>query len=330
MNRFQSVDDAFQGMLSRLLTEGEREESRNGPTLELSAQTIIIEDPTDRFLRSRARHNNPFAAIAESLWVIAGRNDLAYLTPYLRRAADYSDDGGVSWRGGYGPRLRDWHGVDQLAEVRALLGESKSTRRAVMSIFDPAQDFRNSKDIPCNNWLHFLSRAGKLDLHVAARSTDIWFGFSAINAFEWSVLQEMLARWLHLEVGNLIFFTSSLHLYVEQQTRAQQVLEASAGRRAGNALQRLSFDTEWDGSGSALDEWMSIEARLRGGADLRDLSIDFDDPMLMGYIRAIDVFWAFKRGASVQELQPRLVELRGSDLGSAIDEFLERPSAITH
>ncbi len=105
------------------------------------------------------------------------------------------------------PRLRNWKGgVDQVAQVRELLAASPDSRRAVISLFDPEIDFQDSKDIPCNNWLHFLVRDGRLHLNVAARSTDIWFGFSAINGFEWSVLLEMMARWLKLDVGTDLFY----------------------------------------------------------------------------------------------------------------------------
>ena len=113
-------------MLRSLLIYGDTVESRNGSTIELATQTITIEQPTQRFLHTPRRNNNPFAAIAETMWVLAGRNDLAFLTPYLKRAPDYSDDGGKTWRAGYGPRLRNWGGVDQLAEARSLLGGSIS------------------------------------------------------------------------------------------------------------------------------------------------------------------------------------------------------------
>jgi len=330
MLTFRNMDAAFVGMLDRVLIDGEAVESRNGPTLELATQAITIERPTERFLFARGRNNNPFAAIAEAMWVIAGRNDLAYLTPYLKRAPDYSDDGGISWRAGYGPRLRNWDGVDQIAEVHAALSASPMSRRAAMILFDPASDYQDSADIPCNNWLHFLARNGRLDMNVAARSTDIWFGFSAINAFEWSVLMEMMARWLRLEPGVLTFFTSSLHLYRDHEERAQNVLRFAdpAARYVGSSVSR--YDTDWEYASPSLMAWMSLEGQLRGGADLEDLTVPFSDPMLLGYIRAIDIFWAFKRGAEPSSLEPRIERLGGTDLAVVAREFVNRPRARDH
>jgi len=101
-----------------------------------------------------------------------------------------------TWRGAYGPRLRNWFGVDQVAAVFQLLRADHASRRAVINLFDPSRDFAQSKDVPCNNWLHFLIRDGHLVLNVVTRSNDIMWGFSGINTFEWSVLHEMMAFWL--------------------------------------------------------------------------------------------------------------------------------------
>ncbi|WP_298461253.1 thymidylate synthase [uncultured Cellulomonas sp.] len=330
MPAFQNIDAAFVGMLQRVLHHGEAVESRNGHTLELAAQTITIEHPTQRFLFSPGRNNNPFAAIAEAMWVIAGRNDLAYLTPYLKRAPDYSDDGGLTWRAGYGPRLRDWEGIDQMFEVYSALTASPGSRRAAVSLFDPTSDYRSSADVPCNNWLHFLARDGRLDINVAARSTDIWFGFSGINAFEWSLLLEMMARWLHLEPGVLTFFTSSLHLYREYEGRARRVVETADPAREYVGSGEHRYDTGWAQATTDHEAWMALEHQLRHGADLDNLHVPFTDPLLLGYIRAIDIFWAFKRGTKPASLASRLERLGGSDLGVVAWEFINRPHAQDH
>ncbi|WP_268760286.1 thymidylate synthase [Arthrobacter sp. Leaf141] len=317
-------------MLSRLLVQGRAVDSRNGPALELPSQVLTVEHPTERFLHTPGRNNNPFAAIAETMWVLAGRNDLSYLTAYLKRAPEYSDDNGITWRAGYGPRLRNWKGVDQVAQVRELLAASPDSRRAVISLFDPEIDFQDSKDIPCNNWLHFLVRDGRLHLNVAARSTDIWFGFSAINGFEWSVLLEMMARWLKLDVGTLTFFTSSLHLYSGYEERARAIVQGQDMLSDEIGPSAFRYDTSWEESARAHGQWMDLEQQLRSGENLEDLEIPFDDPLLVVYIRAIDVFWAFKRGAASGDLESRLAALGRGDLAFAANEFVRRARARNH
>ena len=82
-------------------------------------QQIVITEPWRREVVSVNRKANVFAQIAETMWVLAGRNDIEWLSAYLPRAVDYSDNG-THWRAGYGPRIRRIRGfenVDQLVRV---------------------------------------------------------------------------------------------------------------------------------------------------------------------------------------------------------------------
>jgi thymidylate synthase len=180
--RYRNVTYAFVDSLRDVLAEGKSLAVRGSNIMEMRNRLTVLERPQERCLVTPSRHNNIFATIAETMWVLAGRNDLAFLSRYLPRAQDFSDDG-QTWRAAYGPRLRNWHGVDQLRENLTLLRHELSTRRAVMSIFDPAVDFIDSKDIPCNNWIHWLIRDGQLHMNIAVRSNDIMWGFSGINTF---------------------------------------------------------------------------------------------------------------------------------------------------
>ena len=78
---------------------------------------------------------------------------------------------------------------------------------------------------------------------------------------------------------------------------------------------------------------LEVQVRAGGvalGADLSELDVHLQDPLLLAYIRAIDIFWAFKRGTPVQELETRLQVLGDSDVASAAREFLSRPQAQDH
>ncbi len=75
---------------------------------------------------------------------------------------------------------------------------------------------------------------------------------------------------------------------------------------------------------------MDLEQQLRSGENLEDLEIPFDDPLLVVYIRAIDVFWAFKRGAASGDLESRLAALGRGDLAFAANEFVRRARARNH
>lgn len=330
MAAYKDVQTAFVEELRRIIDSGESIEVRGETTRELRARLIEISNVRARHVIVPHRHNNVFASIAESMWVICGRNDLDYLGAYLRRASEFSDDG-VTWRAGYGPRLRNWNGVDQLSEVVKILRADPSSRRAVISIYDPDRDFVASRDIPCNNWLHFLLRDGRLDLHVAARSTDIWWGFSGINTFEWTLLLEMMARWLGHNPGHLVFFSSSLHLYERHFDKASQVVRArSKSGDLPDGESQARFDTDWEQSSGEFEEWMRLEAQLRSGRDLKQLDCGLTDPLLLAYIRMIDLFWVAKRGAERHLLDQMIKGVGDSGLAAAATEYLGRPHHQQH
>ncbi|WP_461190429.1 thymidylate synthase [Arthrobacter sp. Z4-13] len=298
--KFRNAGEAFVSKLGEIAATGECVTVRGHLTRELRNQTITLQEPLERCIAVPGRRNNTFAAIAETMWVVAGRDDLSYLSAYLPRARDFSDDG-TTWRAAYGPRLRSWHGIDQLEHVRKLLGASPESRRAVMSIFDPATDFSDSKDVPCTNWLHFRLRDNKLDLNVVVRSNDLIWGFSGINTFEWSVLQEMMAHWVGASVGEATYFVSSLHLYQRHFGRAGQILSQahrSSPYRDVSTVQR--FNTPFDELSTRLSEWFALEARMRTGTiNVADIT-KFQDPLLRDFLAMLNAYWTFRRGAQVE------------------------------
>jgi thymidylate synthase len=326
MTPYRNSTQAFKELLLKLQLEGTTIAVRGSETVELRSELIEITNPTERCIVLPGRRNNIFATIAESIWVLTGRNDIAFLDGYLKRAGEFSDDG-VTWRAGYGPRLRDWNGTDQIAAVLNILKEAPDSRRAVITLFDPDRDFTESKDIPCNNWLHFLVRGGRLHLNIVARSTDLVWGFSAINAFEWSVLQEMMAHWLGLEVGDFKFFTSSLHLY----ERHYAMLAGADGTVSARTIyddcpQIARFATDWLDFDRTLNEWMVAEAAIRRGEAFSLAAVNFTDPLLLQFIQMIDIYWALQRGASSRVLDDKIANLGASDLALAAREFIERRS----
>lgn len=188
-------------------------------TLELSPHTLILRS-TDANTILAGRSNNPFATMAETLWVWAGRNDIERLLTWLPRAADSSDDGKV-WRAGYGPRLARWPHtlgqdfapIDQLQVVIDRLKRQQASRQAIMVIYDPARDsIEKSKDYPCNIMQQFLIRDGKLNMHTFVRSNDSVFGV-CINLYEWAFVWQYVASQLGVPCGSLFHTANSMHVY---------------------------------------------------------------------------------------------------------------------
>ena len=229
----ESLSEVTYTVLSKLNGLSAEQASRAGNTKELSPHQFHIgpglygePDPTTILPK---RGNNPFATIAETLWVYAGRNDIETLSKWLPRAVEYADDG-LKWSSGYGPRLRAWidHNFktfDQIETVIRRLRAKPDSRQALITIWDPASDGQKegSKDYTCNICLHFLIRDGGLNMFVTTRSNDIVFGV-AINVFEWCFLANYIADSLSVPFKNYYQTGSSLHLYDWKGDTAKKIL----------------------------------------------------------------------------------------------------------
>lgn len=324
---YHNAAHAFITELSEIRSDGRPVTVREKPTHELLARTVSLAYPAERFITIPGRRNDVFATIAETMWVLHGRDDMAYLARYLGRAPQFSDDQ-LTWRGGYGPRLRDWRGIDQVDEIRKLLSSDPESRRAVAVLFDPARDFVETLDVPCNNWLHFLIRDGRLHMNVTVRSNDILWGFSGINTFEWSVLHEMMAFWLGVSVGQGSFFISSLHLYDERIEQADRALAGFAGATGyEEAWVGAPFETPWERFSDVLETWFELEARLAEGEDCTPEIAGFPDPLLRQFLKAIAIKWAISAGADESRQRELVAELGHSDIAFALHEQLFRDSA---
>lgn len=231
-NSYGTFSHCFVSTVDSLLGWAPTVEVKGTKTKELLNYHAVIGDGMSRNFLLKHRHDNPFAKMFESLWVLAGRDDIDLLKTYLPRAADFSDDG-KTWRAAYGPRLREWPVrdvnacVDQLWNIYDALKDDPFTRQAVATIWNPADDWVKTKDIPCNNWLHFIQRNGNLNLNVSVRSNDAWWGFSGINFYEWSLLLQVMAHSLGFKVGEISWNATSMHMYERHWAQAQKVLDCT-------------------------------------------------------------------------------------------------------
>jgi thymidylate synthase len=156
--------------------------SRNGNVLTLEEPlTVTYSNPTERVLFNEARDANPFMHLYESLWMLAGRNDVAPMSYYSSKIKDYSDDGktfngayGYRWRQHYygGPRLayvdeQDWCNRESVDQIKILIDHLKrkpDSRRAVLSMWSVEDDLLKideSKDVCCN--LNVMFRLRNVD-----------------------------------------------------------------------------------------------------------------------------------------------------------------------
>jgi thymidylate synthase len=204
-----------------VLGEGRVTSPRGLATTEVLGAHLRLTDPRRRYVDvPPVRVINPAFAVAEALWILSGSDD-PWIFRYNRALTRYADDGRL--QGAYGPRMRRWQGqVDQLDRVRRLLASDPDTRQAVIQLFDPARDTKAHRDVPCTLGYRFFLRGGALQMHTTMRSQDLWLGFP-YDIFTATLLQELLAGWLGVELGEYHHHVDSLHLYEEHQLAASRL-----------------------------------------------------------------------------------------------------------
>lgn len=205
----------------------------------------VYMNPTQRVVFSPTRDANPFFHFFESLWMLAGRNDVKFVERFNPQMKAYSDDGLRIW-GAYGQRWRHHFGHDQLDELVKLLRADPDSRRGVVAMWSPDGDQvcrvtghggeivlggPTGKDVPCNTHLYFKIRGGALRMTVCCRSNDMLWGAYGANAVHMSMLQEYLAGKLGVRVGPMTQVSDSLHVYLDDKGGAlwAKIKEASPG-----------------------------------------------------------------------------------------------------
>lgn len=178
-------------------------------TLELLDFQSIVTEPWHHCILIPSRRWNPWLALSEGLWILAGRNDVAALRRFNNNIINFSDDGQVLY-GAYGARI-----YDQVDDLIARIYNDPSDRRAVLSIWNPEDLTAKTKDPPCNDMVMFKLRNGKLNMTVINRSNDIHWGLFAVNLPTFSMLQVYIAARLGCEIGTQTHFSNSLHIYTD-------------------------------------------------------------------------------------------------------------------
>ena len=207
--------------------------SRVGDVLEYPEPVCTVYDcPLERVLFDPLRNCNPYFHFAESLWLLAGRNDIGFLTQFNPRMKEFSDDG-LTQRGAYGYRWRNWFVMerekpidvdtsednsDQLNRIVRMLKKNPDERRAVLSMWDANEDLEmpRAKDIPCNLSVMFKIRQGCLTATISCRSNDNCWGTYGANPVQFSYLLEYMAARIGVPVGHMYQISDSWHVYRER------------------------------------------------------------------------------------------------------------------
>jgi thymidylate synthase len=198
------------------MKEGEPTNPRGMKTRELINARILVRDPQDRLIFDPARRMNIGFAIADWLQMMVGDDELDVLSHFAKGIKEFADpDDKKKVGGAYGPRLKTPE-YGQIQQAIAILQDDTSSRQSVITIYDGKLDMQAHRTVvPCTLSLQFLIRHKKLHCIASMRSNDIVWGLT-YDVFNFTMIQEYVARQLGLELGDYHHNAGSLHLYVDR------------------------------------------------------------------------------------------------------------------
>lgn len=308
---FSGVKDAYNRLGRMLNTLGEIESSRNGPVKTLPGPIMVMfNDPRKRVLFDAARDANPFFHLMEALWMLAGRNDTAFVQQFNSNITSYSDDG-TSFNAAYGYRWSRHFGYDQLDEAVAMLKANPDDRRVVVGMWDPNNDLgSSSKDIPCNTQIMFRIVKGVLNMLTTNRSNDLIWGLCGANYVHMSIMHEWVSAAVGVPLGTWHHVSNNLHVY-ERHWKLIQGIPAEA------AVQYYQYD-RYDTIDNADLFRKECHALVDGQED------DFDDPFLYGTAAPMLAAWRAHKAGDKKEAMYQASCIEAWDWRVACIEWLQR------
>jgi len=296
----EHIDDVFAATLDQILLKGHDLEGRKGGerasaqgSREIIDFRCSINTVRDRILVHPGRHWNVVEAVARLTWMLAGSDRFADIAFYQQKAGDFSDNGISIPGSNYGMRIVNARpGVNQLEGVIKTLSEDLDSRRAATVIWSPEDAVRQSKDIPCAFGTFYHVRGGRLIATTQMRSNNAYL-LMPFNIFEFSMLAEIVAASVGVELGPYVHSVASMHIYERDWERSQKVVELY--RSKGASWQRRVMPS-MPQSPKPLEqayELAKLEARLRNEQGLLK-NEDVDSLMERG--SSLDDYWrAFYR-----------------------------------
>lgn len=328
-----NLDDLMRAVFARLLSAhrgNTKVHSRKGYSTETFGALFELTDPRSRLSRSKSR-SRVFSALGECLWYLSGSNALEQIQYYIPDYHEFSDDQ-KTLNGAYGARMfipgrgeSAERPQDEWQRAINTLREREGSRNAIIQIYANEDGRKASKDIPCTCTLHFVIRKKMLHLHVHMRSNDVVLGFPH-DIFAFTMMQEIAARDLDVEVGSYQHSVSSLHLYddsdkLPSRTMAKKFVDE--GFHDIKPMPAMPKGDPWPAIAMVLD----AECRLRAG-DLNYVAPAGLDPYWNDIVILLR-FYAMGKFVPEQDTRPLLDQLSFQGYGLYILDKIAKKAAPT-
>lgn len=239
------------------MKSGRASAPRREATRELLFVAFELTNPRNRCVTIPERRWSLPLAVGEFCWHAAASDKVDFISYYAKRWSDFSDDG-VSIAGScYGHKIfsAQADGESQWSAVTNLLRTDPESRRAILTFQNVGGPYLSGRDVACATSLQFLVRAGALHAVVNMRSNDAVWGLP-YDLFVFTMLQELMAATLGLNLGSYHHVAASLHIYERHFRLAERVIQA---QETGSRPMPPMSDV------SQLSSFLACEEQLRLG-----------------------------------------------------------------
>ena len=190
---------------------------------------------------------------------------------YWRERARFPGDAGRN----YGQQWRDWvapdgRRIDQLREVIRLIREQPSSRRMLVTAWNPGEI--DATSLPaCHAFFQFFVEGSRLSLMMYQRSCDLVLGVP-FNMAQYALLLHLVAREVELEPHEFVHVLADAHVYLDHVDAAREQLS-----REPFPSPLLWLDPGARGVDDAVARYRDILARVERG--------EAPGPLLDGFAR---------------------------------------------
>jgi thymidylate synthase len=217
----------YHDLLRLVLKEGVARSDRTGTgTLSIFGAQARF-DLRERFPLLTTKKLHLKSIIYELLWFLRGETNIRYLNEHAVTIWDeWADENGNLGRV-YGAQWRDWRGangirVDQIDKVISEIRENASSRRLIVSAWNPAEIDEMALP-PCHVLFQFYVNDGELSCQLYQRSADLFLGVP-FNIASFGLLTMMMAQVCDLAPGDFVHTFGDLHLYQNHLEQAREQL----------------------------------------------------------------------------------------------------------
>jgi thymidylate synthase len=219
---------AYLELLRHVLDQGEPRDDRTGVgTLGVFGWQLRF-DLAAGFPAVTTKKLHFRSIVHELLWFLKGDTNVAYLRENRVKIWDEWADAAGELGPVYGAQWRRWaaprgEAIDQIARVIDSIRRSPSSRRHIVSAWNPADTERMALP-PCHALFQFHVGRGRLSCQLYQRSADVFLGLP-FNIASYALLTAMVAQVTRYERGDLVISLGDVHLYRNHLEQARLQLE---------------------------------------------------------------------------------------------------------